>query len=161
MTQTPIGKYARVPAVLVKAYYGFAGWIPVIGPKHEDAEIIKFPHQHFHIDWRYAPTHLAKLGINSVYSMVISCPDNYGRRVVFQGPELRRIKCKRDWPEFPYYKAKWLPELNAAMRGKCLKTGMVCPHRGLPLSGAPVVDGVVTCVGHGLRWNVATGELVE
>ena len=28
-------------------------WIPVLGPQHADVEFIGFPHQHFHVDWRF------------------------------------------------------------------------------------------------------------
>lgn len=27
--------------------------LPIHGPLHEDAEIINFPHLHWHIDWRF------------------------------------------------------------------------------------------------------------
>lgn len=50
-----IGKRYRVPAVLVagwlSARHGFNGWLPITGPMHEDAEIINFPHLHYHVDW--------------------------------------------------------------------------------------------------------------
>jgi hypothetical protein len=43
----PVAKQARVywmPSDL---------WVPVLGPKHADAEHLEFPWEHYHIDWRF------------------------------------------------------------------------------------------------------------
>lgn len=80
-------------------------------------------------------------------------------------PALRRMKCVREFPTYPLKLLSgprgWLPKLEAAYADCKLKPGMVCPHRGIPLADVPAVDGIVTCPGHGLRWNVATGELLS
>ena len=36
-----------------------------------------------------------------------------------------------------------------------------CPHAGTDLSRGTLSDGVVTCPGHGLRFNVATGACLD
>lgn len=47
-----IGKFYRVPTVW--GYnHGYTGNWPVLGPKHEDREIIEFDDHHYHIDWRF------------------------------------------------------------------------------------------------------------
>lgn len=155
-----IGKFYRVPVVFGVVYSYAPRWLPALGPKHEDAAIIGFRDQHYHIDWRFAPEALLKLGsrFGSPLGIVLhegrANPDGLGR------PELRRIKCKRLMPEFPRHRAGWVERLERAHSACKLKPGMVCPHRGIPLDTLPVVNDVVTCPGHGLRWHVRAGELV-
>lgn len=162
-SSTIVGHYYRVPCVRVTEWWGAHGWLPIIGPKHEDAEIIRFDNEHFHLDWRFVSQRLFKRmsgvrGPSYVYSSPISCPDNRGGRVVLEGPTLKRRLCKRDWPALP--PLPWRAALEEAFVGKRMKNG-ICPHRGIPLVNCPVVDDVVTCPTHGLRWNVTTGELVR
>lgn len=76
----------------------------------------------------------------------------------YMGPVPRRMRCKRKMPHFPRDLVSWLPQLEAAYTG-CTMKNMICPHRGLPLVDCEQKDGVVTCPGHGLRWNIATGKL--
>lgn len=72
----------------------------------------------------------------------------------------RRLKCKRRLPAYPHGVAPWMERLSEHYAGTCLKRN-VCPHRGYDLSREPVVDGIVTCPLHGLRWNVGTGTCVQ
>lgn len=56
MTQVyEVGKYYQIPHVRAKTAFWMASphWWPVIGPQHEAAEYIRFPHQHYHIDARF------------------------------------------------------------------------------------------------------------
>lgn len=166
MMNYEIGKWYRVPAVRVAEWRGFRGWLPVIGPKHEDAELIGFKPWHWHLNLPFVPKRAYwDVFYSSAYAVPISCPDNNGKQVVMDGPLLRRMKCVREWPPYPLDKIKgprgWLPKLEAAYSSCKLKPGMVCPHRGIPLASVPAVDGIVTCPGHGLRWNIETGELVS
>jgi len=156
-----VGKFYNVPTVNGFVYDIRANW-PVIGPMHQDAEIINFHYRHYHIDWRFVSDRL----LNDVhwhtqipYGTVLHA-DRYGQRVLPK-PIMRRLKCKRDFTPYPAHKATWLPELEKAHKGCKLKPGMVCPHRGVPLASIPGVNGIVTCPAHGLKWNVATGELVS
>lgn len=159
-----IGRYYRVPAVLVEEWWGFrGGWIPVIGPMHEDAEIVNFPWQHFHIDWSFAPRELWKLWGNNRYqgehfAHPIQCPDTLGHKVIQRGPELRLMKCKRDAGRFPIDigMKRWLPKLQAKFACAKLVNG-VCPHRGIPVSAMHRDGDILTCPGHGLQWNAVTG----
>lgn len=156
-----IGEFYQVPAVRVETFHGFEGWIPVIGPMHEDAELIGFPFQHFHVDWRFVPQRLWRLLGNRCYTnhhfaWPIQCPDGRGKRVILEGPLLRRMKCKRDPGRFPTERAGWLKALGE--RYACAKlTNGACPHRGIPVSAMHRDGDVLTCPGHGLQWNAITG----
>ena len=55
LTVTPQeGRWYRVSCV--RAFYGsdqYLQWWPVIGPGHSDREILNFPPEHFHVDYRF------------------------------------------------------------------------------------------------------------
>ena len=139
-------------------------WIPLIGTEHEDAEIIGFPHSHWHIDWRFATEgfygrslswELTPHGTVFTRQSARNDPNFHGdiRR--------KRMKCKRPMPEFPGETlVKWLPKLEQLFENRTM-TNMICPHRGMPLTGCPVKDGVVVCPGHGLAWNIENGRLAK
>ena len=164
MTVYQVGKWYKVPVVRAKVGRDQRDW-PVIGPKHEDAAIIKFPFYHYHIDWRFVcerdwwgrqdsrcfATVLHESGAN---------PD-HPVNPILGPPVLKRMKCKRQFPDYPLsFPAGWLQALAAAYMGCKLKPGLICPHRLLPLDSLPDDNGVVTCPGHGLKWNIHTGEMV-
>jgi hypothetical protein len=72
---------------------------------------------------------------------------------------LRRRKCHREFPEYPRVLAGWMNALEKSCADLTMRN-MTCPHRGMPLESCPRDGDVVTCPGHGLRWNVKTGEMV-
>ena len=157
-----LGKYYQVPAVRVDNWHGFEGWLPVVGPKHEDAEIIKFPWEHFHIDWRFAARSLFDYiasfrGASYVLAWPVQCPDTRGERVIQEGPILKRMTYKRETPQFPPRPStSWAPVL--AQKYACAKLiNGVCPHRGIPVSAMHREGDILTCPGHGLQWNAITG----
>lgn len=168
-----IGRSYKVPACAVKRFLAsFDGFVPVIGPEHEDAEFLNFPHQHWHVDWRFASPRLWQRAleyfarVDSVTAEQMAYSLVLGRSVVADrfsieigDVQFRRMKCRRDFPAYPHHKARWQASLEAAYACKKLKNG-ICPHKGLPLHTIQPVDGVITCPGHGLRWNAATGALV-
>lgn len=159
-----VGKFYRVPCVHVSTWHAYKGWLPVLGPMHEDAEFIGFKFQHFHLDWRFVPTRLwQKLGdLNYAghhFAWPIQDPDGWGRKVILEGPALRLLKCKRDPGRFPVDRARWLGPLGKALACAKLVNGL-CPHRGIPASAMHREGDVLTCPGHGLRWNAITGALV-
>ena len=131
--------------------------VPVFGAKHDDKDI-GFPDEHFHVDWRFA--HISYMesrgGGNRFFGHVLS-HFNAGNMTVVRRPR----KCLRPMPTDYPTTTPWLKELEAAHTHHRLGSCRVCPHRGLPLSGVPVVDGVIVCPGHGLAWSAATGELVH
>lgn len=155
-----IGRFYKVPTVRGRLYHIERDW-PVIGPKHEDGKHISFPYQHFHIDWRFVSVRdyrrVCGRAVVAVAGIVLL--EGNGRpNAVLPSPVIRYRKCVREIEPFPG--APWLAELQAAFADHKLKD-MICPHRGLPLAGCPQTDDVVTCPGHGLKWNVRTGELVR
>lgn len=149
-------------------------WRPVLGPLHTDAEIVNFPHEHWHVDWRFAPEAFWQGAAR--YAPAVSASKAHGVVVVHRrknsaelgtnGVLYRRfVRCLRPMPAYlpTDYHVPWLAELEEDMaskgaRMKCLK----CPHRGLPLLDELTdAKGVVTCQGHGLRWRVKSGKLVR
>jgi hypothetical protein len=158
-----IGEFYRVPAVLVREWWGFKGWLPVMGPMHEDSEFVNFPWQHFHIDWRFAPTRVWNANRDwplegSHFGSPIQCPDKRGDRVIVQGPELRRMKYKRDPGRYPIGRARWLQAMQKRFACSKLING-TCPHRGIPVSAMHQDGDILTCPAHGLQWNAVTGLL--
>lgn len=166
-----IGKFYLVPCIktVPPSDYGRGcGYMPIMGPEHSDGEFINFPHDHWHVDWRFASSRDFKIatrafrGHPQCYAAVImrwAYGKVGGTAMVEDSVFSKRVKCKREWPTYPRDAAVWLPKLEQSLKGCNLK-GMVCPHRGISLEGAPREGDVVTCPGHGLRWNVKTGELV-
>lgn len=162
-----VGKFYRVSAVRVHEWHGLCNsWVLVVGPKHEDREIIGFQWEHFHVDWRFAPKRVFDYLVSirdeesGVHGWTVLDPDTHGNRVILEGPTLRRMKCKRDVPPYPSQRATWLPKLRE--RFACAKlTNGHCPHRGIPVSAMRREGDVLVCPGHGLRWSATTGELIR
>jgi len=82
--------------------------------------------------------------------------------VLDRKPELKRRKCLREMPDFPPTPDHRWPILELHQSRTCnkLKPGNVCPHRGTDLTPFEKPDGTAICPGHGLRWNLKTGELM-
>lgn len=168
-----IGKFYRVPAIkTLRKSHWYGMWMPIIGPLHRDIEILKFPPEHWHVDWRFAPERALKLcRYKQPYSEVVQVlaydhcdwmPADQKYPQIEGGVEMKRMRCKRAWPQYPHtlIQRHWGPALEKAFSECKLKPGLICPHRGISLEGAHREGDVVTCPGHGLRWNVKTGELV-
>jgi hypothetical protein len=165
-TEPEVGKFYLVPCV---RHYG--EWVPVIGPRHDDREVIGFAEKHYHKDVRFLSDdwleqRWAWSRFNS--SRPLTCtPEEYELAsvlIVDAEPRERRMKCRRRMPQFPTAitdagRPAWQRKLERAYKNANAKCGR-CPHRGLPLNGQPVKDGKVICPGHGLVFDVATGKLV-
>lgn len=180
-----VGKFYRVPCLLTKnrladgwSTLWNGEWIPVIGPLHRDDGPVEFPWLHWHVDLRFVSDRVFKemeIGApatKSPYAMPLQkhplgwSPTNWrgeektGDSFVEGETIMKLRKCRRAFPAYPSRHAFWLPKLHEEFKDVRLK-GMVCPHRGIPLDGCPRKGDVVTCPGHGLRWNVKTGALVR
>jgi hypothetical protein len=70
----------------------------------------------------------------------------------------RRLRCKREMPDFPE-SAFWIPQLEKKFKGTKLNC-LICPHRGISLETAQRHGDLAICPGHGLQWNLRTGEMV-
>jgi len=180
-----IGRMYRVPCIEYPTIYqGPTMWVPVYGPPHEDREIIGFPHQHYHVDIRFMSVRgLARYsGRINILEELLSYPMTVpvviapsleagtqpARVAVSPFPILKRRKCYREMPDFPGPVERRLqgfcrsfgPLLEDTYQGCQLKLdNPICPHRGFRLAGLPQKDGLVVCPGHGLRWDLRTGQM--
>lgn len=140
-------------------------WAPTLGPLHDDREIIGTPGEHWHIDWRFAPE----------WSMECSEKGRFFGRVAWKRrvkrePQWKLLKCLRLMPEFPILiggeyeddpsEVQWLARLETAYADAKISKCGKCPHRGIPLVGVPVVNGVRVCPGHGLAFS-ESGSMVR
>lgn len=155
------------------------GLIPIIGDRHEDAEIIGFPHQHWHIDWRFVSARAFEqnmrdrspyernvwLLLGSLISdaegfAVSPSPTPLQRHA--RGVALITMQSKVMRRAMPTWSGKepFAKPLAEAYAGRTLKCG-ICPHKRLDLTSIPAIGGVITCPGHGLRFDAASGQVLE
>lgn len=176
MSAYQVGEFYEVPCMYVQPHLLTSwcpsdGWVPILGPKHRDAEHLEFPVEHYHVDWRFIP---ARAFANA---RTDKQPPGYELRHILSGthepevlrgePQLKRRLCKREMPAFPaaqgireMRRGAWVA-LEDAYACKKLKPGGICPHRGFDLKQFAQPDGTAICPGHGLRWNLSTGDLVR
>lgn len=164
-----LGQSYQVPCVRW-VYFGKLDWWPVLGPLHSDSKIIGFEPDHYHVDPRF----LSRDQYSWLTSRVRTHRSDqpwYGfplhdarirpsSEAIASIPTLKRRKYQREHGVIAWSRARWMKELQDAYAHACMKQG-VCPHQGAPLKGIAVVDGVVTCPLHGLKWVVATGRLLR
>ena len=158
-----VGKYYDVPCVRVgdvaPKCARLGGWIPVLLPFHEDAAILNFPTEHYHYDLRFIE---AKLYREFYFGVVLTQRLVWSDNTFFSGDIVyRRLKCKRRMPVLSLSMLSnhtLATRFEAAYAHARLRNG-VCPHKGIDLKQCQVVMGVVTCPGHGLQWDVKTGQL--
>ena len=160
-----IGRFYLVPTVYGPLDFRMDYW-PVLGPMHDDKEVIGFPLSHYHYDFRFFNAdqwaYVLRYTGGGVVHGVVMCdnPDSETK----PGPIIfRRRKCQREYPEFPFKRAEsgWLPKLREKYEAVIMKD-LTCPHKGASLRGLAVSEaGCVTCPLHGLRWNIETGELLQ
>lgn len=161
MTEYMIGQYYTVPTVCGLMWTIEADW-PVIGPLHEDAKLFDFPLLHYHVDWRFVNKQLYNRAQRECFIPLSHYPLHERDGKPLPPPVNKRLKCKRPFPKFADMAARERFATLEKEYAKCrLKAGLICPHRGISLGSLPAVDGVVQCPGHGLRWNIETGQLVR
>ena len=155
-------------------------WLPILGPLHEDREIINFPAHHYHVDFRFLhqrdreSDQLLVHQIHPVYLLTVTTATPVGagfdRIRLHQLPNAqfpaetylstRKRRFSGAYPPYPNQQAPWLEQLHHAYQDAVLKDNLVCPHRGADLSGLqPDQDNCLTCPLHGLRWSLSTGQL--
>lgn len=156
-----IGRNYRVLCALRKIHHSKNSvevkMYPLIGHPHRDPEL-GGEFLHYHIDWRF----LSEAVFTSLYL------DEYGyapRRVPYvfdMKPEdkyvMRNLRCQREMPQFgPIWEERWMT-FEKNFRCKKLVNGYICPHRGTDLRPFANEEGIAVCPGHGLMWNLKTGE---
>ncbi|HWL09770.1 MAG TPA: Rieske 2Fe-2S domain-containing protein [Planctomicrobium sp.] len=160
------GKFYRVPCVEAMWKHRVGIYV-VIGPKHDDAEIIRFPEQHWHMHAKFAPdwamTGIHRSGVHDVFSMPIHTHSETRYEEEFEARFIgyRVRKCRREMPVNPFPgRAGWHKELTNHYAEKSLNLKRpVCPHRGVDLSCVPVRNGCITCPLHGLMFDTQTGRV--
>jgi hypothetical protein len=158
MDDTPyeVGKFYMVPCVKIMSGFLSVGsvgeWIPVLLPAHPDPEL-SFPELHYHIDFRFNRFFSSAMNMVAVLNPTLC-----------SAPEYHRRKCRREQPIFPKATPKarttFVPFETTYLEKKLDLETMVCPHKRICLKGIKPVDGVITCPGHGLKWNATNGECV-
>lgn len=169
MGETKIEEAERAERLVVGRYYlvntvtqkDRGNVIPIHGPLHNDSEIINFPYDHWHIDWRFVNSRMyqeyVRLGGGFLMPWAWPINEEYTDQTITK----RRMKCKRQFGQYmPPERIPWLRSLEEKYRNLKMKN-FICPHKGIPCNSTPAVDGVVICRGHGLAFSVATGELVS
>lgn len=177
-TPPEVGKFYLVPAILMSRFaLAPEVWWPVHGSRHQDAEFFQFPHEHYHVDPRFlSRQHLHQIGdfmdrrghgaLERSYAQPVSpqfaaFPE---LKKPLPPPTLRRMRCKRLMPDYPYAGQDAIHRINAAFAGRVCKRGrlgLVCPHQQYPLGQqVPDADGIVTCPLHGLRIRAEDGVCV-
>lgn len=171
-----VGETYRVPSVRRDDVF-----VPVFGPPHTDVELGQ-PILHYHVDIRfltdddaeYAGLNLADYEVHEhggSFKFTVPATQGYRNEVVRN----RVMKCIRVGPDYQTPRA--IPgggELHLNV-GTLAQTGLIedmcenervtkcgkCPHRGTPLGHQPVVNGVVVCPAHLLKWDKATGKMIR
>lgn len=161
-----IGDVCWVPCIYLPHTFHGDTWIPVLGHKHSDADLGVI-HVHWHIDWRFASERLlvgCSRNITGQPHGTVIFNDGADYLPTLTGvPEIKRRKCKRAMPDFPARpKGLLFRAMEVTQRDRCNKLvdGHTCPHRGIDLRPFVQADGTAICPGHGLRWDMATGELI-
>ena len=158
------GKTYRVPVAHGTWRHQTRDWV-ILGPRHEDAEFLDFPHQHWHLDPRFVPRSLVYDGTVEDWRYILDAPlmDAINPSSYWVAPRfigIRRRKMLRQVPADLLRDVfvltcghNGMDRLRKAYCGQRLH-GTVCPHRGADLRGfEPGADGMVTCPLHGLRFH--------
>lgn len=134
--------------------------VPVIGPPHTDPEL-NVTQEHWHVDWRFL-TERQRIAWLSPHGLLHDAPKLVIQASACVGePVTLSKKCVRSHPPpWPEYFA-WLQHRFAGKRAETVDGCKRCPHRGVPIDGAPVVNGLAICPGHGLRFDGDTVASVE
>ena len=172
-----VGKAYDVPCVRIvgdtvfpNEFLKIGELVPVLLPAHDDAEYFDFPYLHFHIDFRFVNDDLWER-MHACTAHIHACIITTS--LVAEGPQQHSLNCLRKMPVFPTAAEIKTSDagyegLTDAVRGleshyrnsRINTSTLICPHRGVCLTGLPTTDGIVVCPAHGLAWNITTGELV-
>lgn len=157
-----VGKIYDVPvseSILGGLVFKKGEYFPTLGSPHSDPEI-GADYQHIHVDWRFVSKSQFKRSTRRVgrqdrgqeyVTVIVIKQESVGF------PKRMKMRCKRIAFEFPMSDSVGVPlqKIYASAVDKC----NICPHRGISLVGAPVVNGARVCPGHGLAWNLETGKM--
>lgn len=139
-------------------------WIPVFSHKHSDKGYQEA--LHYHLDNRFTEEYF----MLRMREVMENGEDEFAKQNKGYGEWSLAVRDdlveKEEYKKMIYLRHMSLPKdqlfhkIIDQMKGKTMKD-MICPHHGASLKSCPVVDGVVTCPQHGMKWNVKTGKLVN
>jgi hypothetical protein len=135
-----VGKYYLVPCLRASStppnFARKGEWIPVLLPKHDDAEIIGLSARHWHLDFRFlADRQYMEAGMGSIlYDQITEASESLPKLPFYEGQILyRSMKWMREMPFcYPRHLARWYPKLEAAYANARLSK-FRCPHKGIDL----------------------------
>ena len=168
-----VGESYRVP-VAHGTWSGIEKQWVVLGPYHEDRELIGFEYNHFHLDPRFVPQHIWRRHVDDFPSTTPHIKAILGRPLTrayedawgpptFVGHRKTRM-IRMVSPEAvraAFEAAPWMAKVQECYDDGSLR-GTICTHRGGDLRGfAPDKHGCVTCALHGLTWSTETGRLIR
>jgi hypothetical protein len=157
-----VGQFYLVPTVRAPWFGKVADW-PVIGPEHDDREILGFRHRHYHVDARFLPAK-SKRVLSTLGHPLHAKRHGDLPLGPLPRPIWRRRKCIRATVGGFHPWHTTLDKLRAHYAGQqCLKGkgGWICPHQKAALGSIVPVNGVIICPLHGLYIDAATGVCLE
>lgn len=131
--------------------------LPIINHPHNDAENGQFE-THYHIDYRFIkhyndanfPT-IKNSHSTHVFGSKIRPTPSFGKLTYYPLPVINE--------DF-----KGITEVslikNSKLKHRCIHKGK-CPHRGYDLSQVPVVNGIIKCPLHGLKFSSKTKQIIN
>lgn len=158
-----VGQFYLVPTVLWP-WMGNAHRVwPVFLPRHDDAEHLNFPYQHYHIDPRFVQMRL--LERDRLERDVQRTPISKWARAgagykEVPAPVWRLRKCHHSLVVYQHGRKEPIEALGehfAGTQAQRNRYGWVCPHRNAALGSILPRDGVITCPLHGLRIRASDG----
>lgn len=145
--------------------------VPILEPEHDDIDVIRFPQTHWHIDWRFtteafldhytrvqATKHSRIVPPDQRFTGLIIVRSHQGEVMTDGTVTTASLTCRRQSPDFP---VTWFTSELENRYSQAKAKNMICPHRGINLRGQPIECGRVTCPGHGLQFDIESGELVR
>lgn len=174
MTMPPVvGQRYIVPTVVYPWHLRKQAW-PVMGPKHTDADHLKFPHEHYHVDVRFLSPGEYRFAAeryfhNSAEHTVAAAPLQSHGEKQHPDPVYQMRWCYRAEHGYPLgtaQKSQHFVAMFSAYAGRhCARNAaglLICPHKGFALDTlVPDAEGRVVCPLHGLIIDKAEGVVIE
>ncbi|WP_332772956.1 Rieske 2Fe-2S domain-containing protein [Phenylobacterium sp.] len=145
---------------------------PVFPNLHEDAELLGFKWDHYHIDPRFLDARTWEMADSyNLKTDALGVCQGFPLATVIGGklrphPPIvwRRRVCKRELGTYRFHYQENIGKIAKVYAGQqCerARTGWVCPHRNYPLGSIePDINGVITCPLHGLKVRADDGVVL-
>jgi len=149
-----LGKIYEVKCMSFVSHSGISAYLPVLGEIHKDnlAGI-----EHIHIDNRFLSNQEMKDFQLSTRDLNIMAAEK--DRDLYYKTRYEKRPCRRHWEHLPYPISKERIEFEKNHdKYKINIKKPVCPHLNFDLSETEIIDGVITCPIHSLRWCAKTGN---